>query len=145
MCISPQIHPQNVNGFSCCIYKCSRRRMESRRRNQKLMINIVGFFSNGVFFRRSTHSGWTSRCLCYILHMFPQQRSCKGSQYCPNDSILGFRPPTAPPRGRPLSHMVSQGSTRFHKLSQSLTRVHKASQGIPRLTELSPPGVMRRV
>ena len=32
-------------------------------------------------------------------HMFPQQRSCKGSQYCPNDSILGFRPPTAPPSG----------------------------------------------
>ena len=47
--ISPQIHPQNVNVFSCCIYKCSRRRMESRRRNQKLMINIVGFFSRYTY------------------------------------------------------------------------------------------------
>ena len=77
--------------------------MESRRRNQKLMINIVVFFSNGVFFRRSTHSGWTSRCLCYILHMFPQQRSCKGSQYCPNDSILGFRPHGHPKRSTATS------------------------------------------
>ena len=49
LCISPQIHPQNVNVFSCCIYKCSRRRMESRRRNQKLMINIVGFFSRYTY------------------------------------------------------------------------------------------------
>ena len=49
LCISPQIHPQDVNVFSCCIYKCSRRRMESRRRNQKLMINIVGFFSRYTY------------------------------------------------------------------------------------------------
>ena len=78
LCISPQIHPQNVNVFSCCIYKCSRRRMESRRRNQKLMINIVGFFSRYTYALSSSSSPSSSRrrrrrrhrlLFCFVLQL----------------------------------------------------------------------------
>ena len=85
LCISPQIHPQNVNVFSCCIYKCSRRRMESRRRNQKLVINIVGFFSRYTY------------ALLISSVKNPIRRPHKVSQ------------------GLTRSHKVSQGLTRSHK------------------------------
>ena len=49
LCISPQIHLQNVYVFSCCIHKCSRRRMESRRRSQKLMIHMRCWFPASKF------------------------------------------------------------------------------------------------
>ena len=66
LCISPQIHPQNVNVFGCCICSFSRKRMESRRRNQKLMINIGGFLlhcASGNSIKQ--HRQWSPSMACW--------------------------------------------------------------------------------